>query len=54
MLALRRAAAIAQKRVAIATPFQTASMSASTFNEKERAAEAAFFKYADRAKKIAR
>lgn len=44
MLALRRAAtAAASKRTVLSV--QTASFSADTFQQKERAAEASFFKY---------
>ncbi|GLE05791.1 hypothetical protein PINS_up014972 [Pythium insidiosum] len=46
MLALRRAAAAAPKRAAIATPFQTASFS-DIWKDNERAAEAAFFNKED-------
>jgi hypothetical protein len=43
MLSLRRVASIAQKRVAITTPFQTAHFS-DTFDKKERAEEQHYFK----------
>lgn len=46
MLALRRAAATASKRLAAPAPLQTAAFS-SSFSEKERAAEAAFFNKED-------